>query len=168
MKGRHLPSGLSSYTTATLGSKFFWIHICKMTLNSTLVIELGISALKKPISKQETGFWIYLKPWYDGMGRRRWMDRLCPPTQLIQLIILRPCKGKMTITGKSFSKALIFASTHNMMTDCSLNYNFNTCCVQKLCLTFRTIFVHNMFSPCSAKRRASDKDLPVQIPANGC
>ena len=22
-------------------------------------------------------------------------------------------------------------------------------------------FVHNMFSPCSAKRRASDKDLPV-------
>ena len=24
------------------------------------------------------------------------------------------------------------------------------------------IFVHNMFSPCSAKRRASDKDLPVQ------
>ena len=33
-----------------------------------------------------------------------------------------------------------------------------TCCVQKL---FRTISVHNMFSPCSAKRRASDKDLPV-------
>ena len=22
-------------------------------------------------------------------------------------------------------------------------------------------FLHNMFSPCSAKRRASDKDLPV-------
>jgi hypothetical protein len=38
-----------------------------------------------------------------------------------------------------------------------------TCCVQKLFLTFRPIFVHNMFSPCSAKRRASDKDLPVQI-----
>ena len=37
-----------------------------------------------------------------------------------------------------------------------------TCCVQKLFLTFRTIFVHNIFSPCSAKRRASDKDLPVQ------
>ena len=34
-----------------------------------------------------------------------------------------------------------------------------TCCVQKLFLTFRTISVHNMFSPCSAKRRASDKDL---------
>ena len=36
-----------------------------------------------------------------------------------------------------------------------------TCCVQKLFLTFRPIFVHNMFSSCSAKRRASDKDLPV-------
>ena len=24
-----------------------------------------------------------------------------------------------------------------------------------------SILVHNMFSPCSAKRRASDKDLPV-------
>ena len=38
-----------------------------------------------------------------------------------------------------------------------------TCCAQKLFLTFRTISVHNMFSPCSAKRRASDKDLPVLI-----
>ena len=36
-----------------------------------------------------------------------------------------------------------------------------TCCVQKLFLTFRTISVHNMLSPCSSKRRASDKDLPV-------
>jgi hypothetical protein len=38
-----------------------------------------------------------------------------------------------------------------------------TCCVQKLFLIFRTIFVHNMFSTCSEKRRASDKDLPVSI-----
>ena len=37
-----------------------------------------------------------------------------------------------------------------------------TCCVKKLFLTLRTIFVHNMFSLCSAKRRASDKDLPVR------
>ena len=71
------------------------------------------------------------------------------------------------------SEALIFVSTtHNITTDCALNYKFNTwkflvqnigrtCCVQKLFLTFRTISVHNMFSPCSAKRRASDKDLPV-------
>ena len=33
-----------------------------------------------------------------------------------------------------------------------------TFCLQKLFLTFRTIFVNNMF----CKRRASDKDLPVQ------
>ena len=37
-----------------------------------------------------------------------------------------------------------------------------TCCVKKLFLTFRTIFVHNMFSPYSAEIRASDKGLPVQ------
>ena len=35
--------------------------------------------------------------------------------------------------------------------------------VQKLILTFRTIYVHNMFSPCPAKIRASDKDLPVLV-----
>ena len=33
--------------------------------------------------------------------------------------------------------------------------------LQKLFPTFRKIFVHNMFSPYSEKRRASDKDLPV-------
>ena len=76
-------------------------------------------------------------------------------------------------TGKSLSEALFLHQlTHNMTTDCSLNYKFNigkflaqnmgrTCCVQKLFLTFRTISVHNMFSPCSAKIRASDNDLPV-------
>ena len=35
------------------------------------------------------------------------------------------------------------------------------CCIQKLFLTFRTTFVHNIFFLCSAKRRASVKDLPV-------
>ena len=30
MKGRHLPSGLSSYTTATMGSKSFWSCICSL------------------------------------------------------------------------------------------------------------------------------------------
>ena len=54
--------------------------------------------------------------------------------------------------------------THNMTTDCSLNYMFNTwkfqaqnmgttCCVQKLFWMSKqkqkTICVHNMFSPCS-------------------
>ena len=63
--------------------------------------------------------------------------------------------------------------TYTMTTNCSLNYKFNTymknpssklgitCWVEKLFLTFRTIFVHIMISPCSAKRRASDKDLSV-------
>ena len=37
-----------------------------------------------------------------------------------------------------------------------------TCCVQKLFWMSETISVHNMFSLCSAKRRASDRDLPVQ------
>ena len=38
-----------------------------------------------------------------------------------------------------------------------------TCCVQRLFLTFRTIYVHSMFSPCSAKRRASDILLYISI-----
>ena len=76
-------------------------------------------------------------------------------------------------TGKSLSEALIFASTNPQYDDrlfFELQVQYmkipssnlgRTCCVQKLFLTFSTIFVHNMFSPCSAKRRASDKDLPV-------
>ena len=82
--------------------------------------------------------------------------------------------GKYELIQVNLCQKLLFLHqlTHNMTTDCSLNYKFNTwkfqaqnmgrtCCVQKLFLTFRTIFVHNMLSPCSAKRRASDKDLPV-------
>merc|ERR1712218_203699 len=77
-------------------------------------------------------------------------------------------------TGKSLSEALIFASTNPQYDDrlfIELQVQYmkipssnlgRTCCVQKLFLIFRTIFVHNMFSPCSAKRNASDKDLPVQ------
>ena len=78
-------------------------------------------------------------------------------------------------TGKSLSETLIFASTNPQYDDRlfielqvqymkipSLNLG-RTCCVQKMFLTIRTFFVHNMFSPCSAKRRASDKDLPVLI-----
>ena len=62
-------------------------------------------------------------------------------------------------TGKSLSEALIFASTNpqyddRLFIELQLQYmkipssNLGrTCCVQKLFLTFRTIFVHNMFSP---------------------
>ena len=76
-------------------------------------------------------------------------------------------------TGKSLSEALIFALT-NPQYDNRLFIEFQvqymkipssnlgrTCCVQKLFLTFRKFLVHNMFSPCSEKRRTSDKDLPV-------
>ena len=75
-------------------------------------------------------------------------------------------------TGKSLSEALIYASTNPQYDDrlfIQLHVQYmkipssnpgRTCCVQKSFLTFRTIFVHNIFSPCSSKRRASDKDLP--------
>ena len=43
-----------------------------------------------------------------------------------------------------------------------------TCCAQKLFLSFRTISVHNMFSPCSAKKKASDKNLPVLFYFHDC
>ena len=77
------------------------------------------------------------------------------------------------LTGKSVSEALIFSSTNPQYDDrlfIELQVQYmkipssnlgRTCCVQKLFLSFRTIFVHNMFSPCSAKSRAFDKDLPV-------
>ena len=78
----------------------------------------------------------------------------------------------INFTGKSLSEALIFASTNpqyddRLFIELQLQYmkipssNLGrTCCAQKLFLTFKTIFVHNMFSLCSAKRRAYDKYLP--------
>ena len=77
-------------------------------------------------------------------------------------------------TDKSLSEALIFASSNQQYDDrlfIELQVHYmkipssnlgRTYCVQTSFLTFRAIFVHNMFSPCSSKRRASDKDLPVQ------
>ena len=66
-------------------------------------------------------------------------------------------------TGKSLSEALIFESTNPQYDDrlfIELKIEYmkisssnlgRTCYVQNLFLTFRTIFVHSMFSPCSAK-----------------
>ena len=54
-------------------------------------------------------------------------------------------------TEKSLSEALLFAE-----------YGENILCTE-IVLNVRTISVHNVFSPCSAKRRASDKDLPVLV-----
>ena len=108
-----------------------------------------------------SGFWagkgIIIQSWFI---RRNW-----------KIVI---CTSVVVVTGKSLSEALIFASTNPQYDDrlfVELQVQYmkipssnlgRTCCVQKLFPTFRTIFVHNMFSPCSAKRRASDKDLPVQ------
>ena len=69
-------------------------------------------------------------------------------------------------TGKSLSEALIFALTNPQYCDrlfIELQVQYmkipssnlgRTCCVQKLFLKFRTIFVHNMFSPCFAKKKS--------------
>ena len=94
--------------------------------------------------------------------------------QICIVITSHPVKLFNFLIQVNFCQKLLFLHqlTHNMTTDCSLNYKFNTwkfqaqnmgrtCCVQKLILTFRTIYVHNMFSPCSAKIKASDKGLPV-------
>ena len=87
-----------------------------------------------------------------------------PPTHVI--IFLPLC------TGKFLSEALIFAST-NPQYDDKLFIEYmkipssnlgRTCCVEKLFPTFRKFFIHKMFFPCSGKRRASDKDLPVSKP----
>ena len=77
------------------------------------------------------------------------------------------------------SEALIFASINpqydnRLFMELPVKYIkipssnlWRTYCVQKLFLTYRKFFVHNMFSPCSAKIRASDKDLPVVVEAAG-
>ena len=87
---------------------------------------------------------------------------------------MSPILSTQTFTGKSLSEALIFASNNPQYDDrlfIELQVHYmkipssnlgRTCYVQKLCLTFTTIFVQNVFSPCSAKGRASDKYLPVQ------
>ena len=67
--------------------------------------------------------------------------------------------GFQVCTGKSLSEALIFASTNPQYDDrlfIELQVQYikipssnlgRTCCVQKLIPTFRTTFVHNIFSP---------------------
>ena len=76
-------------------------------------------------------------------------------------------KRRWVDTGKSLSEALIFEST-NPQYDDRLFIELHTSSIHEnsklkpgenmLC----TEIVSDMFSPCSAKRRASDKDLPVK------
>jgi hypothetical protein len=85
--------------------------------------------------------------------------------QKIDSILGRLNFGNFDCAGKSLSEALIFASTNPQYDDrlfIELQVQYmkipssilgRTCCVQKLFLTFRTIFVRNMFSPCSAKKK---------------
>ena len=86
----------------------------------------------------------------------------------LRLPVKFPTKSK--VQANLYQKLLFLHQLiYNNATDCSLNNTWKfqaqnmgrTCCEQKLILTFRTIYVHNMFSTCSAKIRASDKDLPV-------
>ena len=82
------------------------------------------------------------------------------------------------LTGKSFSEVLIFASTNPQYDDklfielqvqylhekSKLKPGENMLCtetVSDIQNNFCIQLVYNMFLPCSAKRRASDKDLPV-------
>ena len=60
--------------------------------------------------------------------------------------------------------------THNMTTDCSLNYKFNIWNSKlrtwREHVVYRNCFWHSepfFYTTCSAKRRASDKDLPVNF-----
>ena len=70
------------------------------------------------------------------------------------------------VTAKSLWEAFIFASTNpqndnRLFIDLQVQYmkipssNLGRkCCVQKLFLIFRTIFVHNMFSPMFCKKKS--------------
>ena len=82
---------------------------------------------------------------------------------IFQLLQVNPCQKL------SFLNHL----THNMTRDCSLNYKKNTS--SEHVLTFKTIFVRNMFSGNSmnnhssycglsdSRMRASDTDLTVKV-----
>ena len=74
-------------------------------------------------------------------------------------------------TGKSLSEALIFASTYPQYNDrlfieihenSKIKLGEIMLCTE-IVFDIQNNFVHNMFSPCFAERRFSDKDLPVQL-----
>ena len=92
-----------------------------------------------------------------------WFTALCTTT--VQINLVNAKMNGLTVpspwfTGKSLSEALIFESTNPQYDNrlfIALQVKYmkipssklgRTCCVQKFFLTFRTIFVQNMFSPC--------------------
>ena len=66
---------------------------------------------------------------------------------------------KSISTSKYLSEALHWI-TSSMLENSKLKPGKNMLCAE-IITALRTIFVHKMSSPWSAKRRASDKDLPV-------
>ena len=83
----------------------------------------------------------------------------------VRLILTR--KEDISITGQRHESLVEYKVLANKSTGKICSAKFKAYCNGGIStgkyLSFKTIFVHNMFSPCSAKRRASDKDLPVQI-----
>ena len=140
-----------------------------------LYIELGLEVLKisQPLSKSINCD----KKMLDAKSSKSYVD--LSNASLFLSMVDQLAQGFAHLltsyirTGKSLSEALIFPSTNpqyddRLLIELQVQYKKfpssnlgRTCCVQKLFLTFRTIFVHNMFSPCSEKRRASYKDLLV-------
>ena len=99
----------------------------------------GIQKKRKlPWSCSSSG--LVFQSWFSGFSK-------------VIITVVPPLTLLLSVQVNLYQKLLFLHQlTHNMTTDCSLNYNFNTwkfqtqtCCVQKLFLTFRTIFVHNMF-----------------------
>ena len=83
-----------------------------------------------------------------------------------RILLQKGLQNFVLSTGKSLSEALISASTnpqyyHSITSSIHENSKLKSGENMLCTLTFKTIFVHNMFSPCSGKRRASDKDVPV-------
>ena len=147
-------------------------------LSNFLWLDLRESFTLADISKNVCQILHLKRKWSrDRFGIHFWRCR--PSKKLSEIYVL--C---ITGTGKSLSEALIFASTNPQYEDrlfielqvqcmkiprsnllrsvggCHTSY---TTVHNLLFLTFWTIFVHSIFSQCSAKRRASDKNLPVPI-----
>jgi hypothetical protein len=126
------------------------------------ILQSGwLQVFKSKITRLSLIWLILLENFNDSV----YSMRIAPFNQLLNI--------HLYVTGKFLSEALIFASTNpqyddRLFSELTVQYmkipssNLGrTCCVQKLFLIFRTIFVRNMFYPCSAKTRVSDKDLPV-------
>ena len=88
--------------------------------------------------------------------------------------IYQSSESKQYLLQVNLCQRLLFLHqlTQNMTINCSLNYKFNAWkfqaqtwgehVVYRNCFWhFKKVFVHNMFSPCIATRRASDTDLPA-------